>query len=556
MIPKPFAIKANITLAILLVFNVILSAQNKVATSQIANTETMYDLHFTPAQRDSMMDQLNWNLRYFKYLHSFNLPNSMPLPQWFDPIVPGMSFNTKQNKIYWNIPENVSMPENKNDLAFYSVLQLASLIKHKKITSLELTKFFISRLKEYEDTLHCVISLTEDIALQQAKKADDDLAKRIYKSPLQGIPYGLKDLFAVKGTKTTYGTPPYKDQVIDEDAFVYTQLEKAGAVLVAKLSMGELAMDDIWFGGQTKNPWNLKQGSNGSSAGSASATVAGLVPFSIGTETYGSIVAPSAVCGATGLRPTFGSVARTGGMTLAWTSDRIGPICRSAEDAAIVFAYIHGADSTDRASRTMPFNYTGTINLLNLNVAYAKNFIDSLPANSSEKNVITTLQNAGVKITPIDFPSNLHTNDLLVTIWAAESAAAFDPLTRSRQDEKMVQQWKSRYPNMLRSARFIPAVEYLNVCRLRYQVMQQAYPLLSQYDIIIVPSMADEPMALTCLTGNPCITLPSGFSENGSPSSITFIGGNLYSEATITAFAKKFQLLTQYHMQHPEMFKK
>lgn len=544
--------------AFLLFFSVILRAQNNqnnIAADQVANTEKMYDLHFTAAKRDSMIDQLKTNFQYYRYIHSFNLPNSVPLPQWFDPVLPEMSFNTKQNKIYWNIPENVTMPKDTSELAFYSILQLASLIKHKKITSAELTKFFISRLKQYGDTLHCVISLTEDIALKQAKKADDDLARRIYKSPLQGIPYGLKDLFAVKGTKTTFGTPPFQDQVIDEDAFVYAQLEKAGAVLVAKLSMGELAMDDIWFGGQTKNPWNLSQGSNGSSAGSASATVAGLVPFSIGTETYGSIVAPSAVCGATGLRPTFGTVARTGGMTLAWTSDRIGPICRSAEDAAIVFAYIHGADSADRASRTMPFNYTGTVDLLNLKVAYARNYIDSLPDSSAEKNVINTLKKAGVKITPIDFPSNLHTNDLLVTIWAAESAAAFDPLTRSGEDEKMVQQWKSRYPNMLRSARFIPAVEYLNVCRLRYLVMQQAFPLLSKYDIIIVPSMADEPMALTCLTGNPCITLPSGFSENGSPASITFIGGALYSEATITAFAKRFQLMTRYHMQHPEMFK-
>lgn len=545
-----------ITLFFLLFSHLNIAAQTTITPDQIANAEKMYDLQFTPAKRDSMVDQLKTDLQYYRYLHSFSLPNNIPLPQWFDPVLPGMTFNTKQNKIYWNIPENIALPKDTNDIAFYSVLQLASLIKNKKITSVELTKFFISRLKKYGDTLHCVISLTEDIALKQAKKADDDLARKIYKSPLQGIPYGLKDLFAVKNTKTTFGTPPYKDQVIDEDAFVYTQLEKAGAVLVAKLSMGELAMDDIWFGGQTKNPWNLIQGSNGSSAGSASATVAGLVPFAIGTETYGSIVAPSAVCGATGLRPTFGSVARTGGMTLAWTSDRIGPICRSAEDAAIVFAYIHGADSADRASRTMPFNYTGTVNLLNLKVAYAKNYIDSLADGSTEKNVINTLQSAGVKLTPIDFPSNLHTNDLLLTIWAAESAAAFDPLTRSGEDEKMVQQWKSRYPNMFRSARFIPAAEYLNVCRLRYLVMQQAFSLLSQYDIIIVPSMAEEPMALTCLTGNPCVTLPSGFSSEGSPESITFIGGKLYSEATITAFAKKFQLLTSYHMEHPEMFKK
>ena len=529
-------------------------AQN-ISVSEILNTEKMYDLHFTDAKRDSMLNQLNSNLQLYKYLHGFNLPNSVPLPNWFDPVLPNMTFNTKQQPIIWNIPTNVSMPADINQLAFYNIAQLSSLLRQHKISSVRLSQFFIDRLKKYGDTLHCVISLTEKIAMEQAKRADAAFAKGIYKSPLQGIPYGLKDLFAVKGTRTTFGTPPFRDQVLDEDAFVYQQLEKAGAVLIAKLSMGELAMDDIWFGGQTKNPWNLQQGSNGSSAGSASATVAGLVPFAIGTETYGSIVAPSAVCGATGLRPTFGSVARTGGMTLAWTSDRIGPICRDAEDAAMVFASIHGGDVYDRASRTMPFNYTGNVDFKKIKVAYAKNFIDALPGNSAEKGVIKTLQDAGVEVTGIDFPSNLHTNDLLTTIWAAESAAAFDPLTRSGKDSQMVQQWQSRYPNMFRSARFIPAVEYLTICRLRYMVMEQAFPLLSKYDIIIVPSMADEPMALTCLTGNPCITLPAGLAAGGeAPPSITFIGGKLYSEATIAAFAKKFQNLTHYQQQHPPMF--
>ncbi len=546
--------KSIICISLLLVIKLNIQAQ-EFSVKEIAGAEKMYGLQFTEAKRDSMLNQLKTNLQIYQYLHSFNLPNSVPLPQWFDPVLPHMKFNSRQQPISWDIPSNVAMPTDTNQLAFYTIAQLSSLLRHHKITAVKLSRFFINRLKKYGDRLHCVISFTENIALRQAKIADQNFAKGIYKSPLQGIPYGLKDLFAVKGTKTTYGTPPFKNQVIEEDAFVYQQLEKAGAVLIAKLSMGELAMDDIWFGGQTKNPWNIEQGSNGSSAGSASATAAGLVPFAIGTETYGSIVAPSAVCGATGLRPSFGSVARTGGMTLAWTSDRIGPICRSAEDAAMVFAYIHGSDEYDRASRMMPFNYTGKVDFKKIKVAYAKNYIDSLPDNSAEKKVIKTLQDAGVQVTPIDFPTNLHTNDLLTTIWAAESAAAFDGLTRSGKDSEMVQQWQSRYPNLFRTARFIPAVEYLNVCRLRYLVMEQAFTLLSKYDIIIVPSMADEPMALTCLTGNPCITLPSGMpAAGGAPPSITFIGGKLYSEATITAFAKKFQQLTHYELKHPLMF--
>jgi Asp-tRNA(Asn)/Glu-tRNA(Gln) amidotransferase A subunit family amidase len=537
-----------------LIFYFTATAQD-VSVSEIDAAEKMFGLRFTEAKRDSMLNQLKLNLQIYQYLHSYNLPNNVPVPQWFDPVLPEMKFNSRQHPIIWNIPAHVVMPADINQLAFYSIAQLSSLLRQHKISSVQLSRFFINRLKKYGDTLHCVISITESIAMQQAGQADEAFAKGIIKSPLQGIPYGLKDLFAVKGTKTTYGTPPFKGQVIDEDAFVYRQLEQAGAVLIAKLSMGELAMDDIWFGGQTKNPWNLQQGSNGSSAGSASATVAGLMPFAIGTETYGSIVAPSAVCGATGLRPTFGSVARTGGMTLAWTSDRIGPICRSAEDAAMVYAFIHGSDAYDRASRTMPFNYSDKLDLKSLKVAYAKNYIDTLPENSAEKGVIKTLRDAGVQVTSIDFPSGLHTNDLLTTIWAAESAAAFDPLTRSGKDSEMVQQWQSRYPNMFRSARFIPAVEYLNVCRLRYLVMQQSFPLLSRYDIIIVPSMADEPMALTCLTGNPCITLPSGVPvTGGAPPSITFIGGKLYSEATIAAFAEKFQQLTHYEQNHPVKF--
>lgn len=548
--------KSIICFSILMVTLIDTRAQ-EISSKEITGTEKMFGLQFTAAKRDSMLNQLKTNLQIYQYLHSFDLPNSVPLPQWFDPVLPKMKFSNKQESISWNIPSAVLMPADTNKLAFYSIAQLASLLKNHKITAVQLSRFFINRLKKYSDTLHCVISYTENIAMRQAKKADENFAKGIYKSPLQGIPYGLKDLFSVKGTKTTYGTPPFKNQVIEEDAFVYQQLEKAGAVLIAKLSMGELAMDDIWFGGQTKNPWNLQQGSNGSSAGSASASAAGLVPFAIGTETYGSIVAPSAVCGATGLRPTFGSVARTGGMTLAWTSDRIGPICRSAEDAAIVFAFIHGNDEYDRASRMMPFNYTNNIDFKKLKVAYAKNYIDSLPGESAEKRVLKTLRDAGVAVTPIDFPSNLHTNDLLTTIWAAESAAAFDGLTRSGKDSEMVQQWQSRYPNLFRSARFIPAVEYLNVCRLRYLVMEQTFPLLSKYDIIIVPSMAEEPMALTCLTGNPCITLPSGLPvTGGAPPSITFIGGKLYSEAVITAFANRFQQITNYNKMHPAMFTK
>jgi Asp-tRNA(Asn)/Glu-tRNA(Gln) amidotransferase A subunit family amidase len=529
-------------------------AQDSVSIQQEMGAEKMYGLQFSNAKRDSMLDGLSSNIKTYQFFHDQNLPNNIPLSISFDPVLPGMHFNKKQQPIVWDIPLNVDLPKNKNELAFYSLPQLASLIKYKKISSVELTKFFIQRLKKYGDTLHCVIELTEDIALQQAKKADDDLAKGIYKSPLQGIPYGIKDLFAVKGTHTTWGTPPYKNQVIDQTAFVAQQLQDAGAVLVAKLSLGELAMDDVWFGGLTRNPWNLNKGSGGSSAGSSSATAAGLVPFAIGTETYGSIVDPSWRCGLTGLRPTFGSISRSGAMALAWSSDKVGAICRSAEDAAIVFAYIHGTDGKDASARNMPFNYTGKIDLKKLKVAYAKNYIDSLPDNSPEKKLLTTLKNLGVKLIAVDFPDTLHGDAILNLIVAAESAAAFDPLTRSNQDDEMVQQKKDRWPNIFRTARFIPAVEYINACRMRYSIMQKVDPFINEYDIIIAPPETGDQLAITNLTGHPSVTLPIGFDINGMPVAITFIG-HLYDEAKLLAFAKAYQSATTFNQQHPLMFK-
>ena len=389
------------------------------------------------------------------------------------PVLPGMKFNTVQKPVKWNIPANVSLPENRKDLAFYSVLQLASLVKAKKITSVELTQFFISRLKQYSDSLQCVVSFTEDIAMQQAKQADKEIAAGKYRGPLHGIPYGLKDLFSVKGTKTTWGAEPYRNQIINEDAFVYTKLKNAGAVLVAKFTLGALAMGDYWFGGRTKNPWNLQYGSSGSSAGSASATAAGLIPFAIGTETWGSIISPASTCGATGLRPTFGSVSRSGAMALSWSLDKIGPICRSAADAAVVFNYIHGTDGLDASAVDMPFNYTGKADLSRLKIAYAKNYFDKLDATSNDFKVLDVYRKLGVKLTPVTFPdSTVYNFDMMGIIIGAESAAAFDEFTRGNEDDMMTRQTRFDWPNAFRGSRLIPAVEYINANRHRTILMQ------------------------------------------------------------------------------------
>jgi Asp-tRNA(Asn)/Glu-tRNA(Gln) amidotransferase A subunit family amidase len=530
-----------------------LAAQDSIGLSELRAAEKLFDLRFTPVKEDSILSGLVDHLQLYRYLHSQDMYNDVPLSMGFDPLLPGTPYDGKQRPLIWNIPTEVSMPANRNDLAFYSIPELASLLKRKKISSVELTKFFLERLKRYGPVLHCVIELTEDSALVQARKADADLARGIYRSPLQGIPYGIKDLFAVKGTHTTWGTPPYKDQVIQENAYVAQRLASAGAVLLGKLSLGELAMDDVWFGGLTRDPWNLAVGSGGSSAGSASATAAGLVPFAIGTETYGSIVDPSMRCGATGLRPTFGSVARTGCMALCWSSDKIGPICRSAEDAAIVFAYIHGGDSADASSRTMPFNYTGRVVLSKLKIAYTRNYIDSLPEGSPEKQTLQILRKMGARLIPVDFPDDLRGNDLLSLIIGVESAAAFDKLTRTNQDDEMVQQNKDRWPNTFRTARFVPAVEYVNACRMRRVIMQRVDPFISQYDIIIAPPETGDQLAITNLTGHPSVTLPVGYKPDGTPGSISFIG-QLYGEAQLLAFAKAFQDATPYNKEHPKGF--
>ena len=540
-------------ISLCMLYSLIATAQDSVTMSQLVGTEKMFGLNFTQAKRDSMTGALSDKLKTYHYLQAQNLGNDMPLPLWYSPVLPGMVIPRKQLPVQFNIPADIALPADRSQLAFYSIPQLASLIKQRKISSEELTRFYLDRLKKYGPGLHCVIELTEDIAIRQARKADAEIAKGKYRGPLQGIPYGIKDLFAVAGTHTTWGTPPYRNQVINQTAFVAAQLEQAGAVLVAKLSLGELAMDDVWFGGMTRNPWDTTKGSGGSSAGSASATAAGLVPFAIGTETYGSIVDPAMRCGVTGLRPTYGSIARTGGMTLAWSSDKIGPLCRSAEDAAIVFYYIHGADETDASSIAFAFNYKGSADLRKLKIAYVSNYIDTLPANSPEKQTLIVLKGMGAQLIPYTFPDSLHGDEMLSLIIGAESAAAFDPLTRSSMDDEMVQQNKDRWPNTFRTSQFIPAVDYLNACRVRYRIMKKMNPLLDGYDIIITPPETGDQLAITNLTGNPSITLPNGFLPGGMPASITFIGKH-FGEATLLAFAKAYQEHTGFHLKHPPGF--
>ncbi len=521
---------------------------------QIRNNVKWYDLEFTEAEADSMMGNLNNYLLLYKSMHKTLPANDIPYPFAFHPAPLGMKVATKREKISWDIPLRTEVPANKNELAFYSIPQLASLILNKKISSVDLTRFFIERLKKWGDTLECVVTLTEELAMQQARQADEEIKQGIYRGPLHGIPYGLKDLFAVKGYKTTWGSTPYKDQVLNMDSYVYKQLKNAGAVLCAKLSMGALANNNKWFGGETKNPWNLKQGSSGSSAGSASATAAGLLPFAIGTETLGSIVSPSTRCGVTGLRPTFGTVSRYGAMVLCWSLDKVGPICRSAEDAAIVYAFIHGTDGNDPSAIRHSFNYTGKADWTKLRVAYADNFFKQLKADAPEWKVLDEYRLLGANVKAINFPdSAMYPVNLISIILNAESAAAFDELTRTNRDDLIERQDRNFWPNSFRAARTIPAVEYINANRYRYNLCKSMNDFMKNYDVLIVPSFSGRQLSITNLTGHPVVCMPIGFNANGSPISITLIG-NLYDEANILAAAKAFQEKTEHNKKHPEKF--
>ncbi len=543
----------------LLSLTLFVSAQDStIQKTDLVSSAKLYDISFTTKEIDTLYSDVIDNLANYKAMHRLPLANSVPLSMWQTPVVPGMQFNTVQKPIAWKLDNTVQLPTNKNDLAFYTLEQLASLIKNKKISSLALTQFFIDRIKKWGDTLQCVISIQEEIAYAQAKKADAELAQGKYRGLLHGIPYGLKDLFAVKGTKTTWGAAPYQNQTIDEDAFVYIKLREAGAVLVAKFTLGALAMGDYWFGGRTKNPWNLNYGSSGSSAGSTSATVAGLVPFAIGTETWGSIVSPSTTCGATGLRPTFGSISRSGAMALSYSLDKVGPICRSAADAAIVFNYIHGTDGKDGSAANMPFNYTPNKDIKKLKIGYAKNYFDKIKDTSrNEFKVLEEFKKLGVQLIPVNFPdSGVYNFNIMDVVIGAECAAQFDEMTRMNIDDALTRQTKNDWPNSFRTARFVPAVEYINAQRHRYTLMQKVNEVMQQYDVIICPSRGDgNQSAITNLTGNPVVCVPTGFDKKlNLPTGISFVG-NLYDEATILSIAQAYQKATNWDETHPALFK-
>lgn len=520
--------------------------------NDIASSEKLAGLAFTDAERDSMQADLADYLKGYEALRGVSIANS---------VSPALVFQTRGprddaapavrgKRVRLDKPAHSKRPQNLEEVAFWPVRDLAELIRTRQVTSTELTTMYIARLKRFGPQLECVVSLTEERALKQAREADEQIKKGNYLGPLHGIPYGAKDLLAVQGTKTTWGSVAYKDQEIDQTATVIRRLDEAGAVLIAKLTLGELAWGDVWFGGMTKNPWNLEQGSSGSSAGSASATSAGLVAFAIGTETWGSIVSPSTRCGTTGLRPTFGAVSRAGAMALSWSMDKIGPICRSVDDCALVFDAIRGADALDPAAMDANFAYAPQAKLQGMRVGYVKAmFEEDYPNRARDNAVLDQLRALGAELVPIELPK-LPVMPL-GSILTAEAAAAFDDLTRSNRDDLLVRQIKNAWPNTLRAARFIPAVEYIQANRMRSLLMDEMEKL--PVDVYVTPTFGGDNLLLTNLTGHPCVVLPNGFTDEGTPTSITFMG-RLFGEGTLLAVANAYQDATDFDERHPKAF--
>ena len=523
------------------------SPKSNVETADIRAAEKLIGLKLTEAERDSMLDGIRENADKYEDIRSVNLSNSVWPAMMFNPIPVGKTFDSEQIPFQIDRPENVRRPANLEDVAFWSIPELAEMIRTRQVTSLELTQMYLARLKKYGPKLECVITLTENLALAQAKRADAEIAEGNYRGMLHGIPYGAKDLLAVKGYKTTWGAMPFKDQEFDSDATVIQKLEAAGAVLVAKLTMGALAWGDVWFGGKTRNPWNIEQGSSGSSVGSGSATSAGLVAFAIGTETWGSIVSPASRNRISGLRPTYGRVSRTGAMALSWSMDKIGPLCRSTEDCAIVFNAILGPDGQDQTLHDLPFNYRSDFDVRQLRLGYLKSEFENADSVSQPflQAALDNFSEMGYELIPIELP-DLPVWDLSI-ILGAEAAAAFDALTRSNDDDLLVRQIKNAWPNEFRTSRFIPAVEYINANRIRYLWIQEMAALFETVDAYISPSFGEN-LLITNLTGHPCVVVPNGAAEQ----SISFTG-NLFDEATILALAKLYQQATGFHKLHPDL---
>jgi Asp-tRNA(Asn)/Glu-tRNA(Gln) amidotransferase A subunit family amidase len=524
-----------------------------ITEETLAEAEKLAGLSFTSAQRQAMIESLTGRLEVLAELHAANPPNSLIPAERFDPQIAGDRPRPVSPQDQWEPATPAGTPSGV-DLAFQPVHVLAGLLKSRQVTSVQLTELYLARLKQYDPLLHCVITLTEDRARAQARAADEEMDAGLWRGPLHGIPWGAKDLLAVQGYPTTWGAMPYRDQTFEEDAAVVQSLDAAGAVLVAKLTSGALAWGDVWFGGKTRNPWNPDQGSSGSSAGPGSAVAGGLVGFAIGSETLGSIVSPSTRNGVSGLRPTFGRVPRTGAMTLSWSLDKLGPMCRSAFDCALVFDVISGRDDSDPTTVDGGFDWPMSFEPSRIRMGYvAEAFEGDSPAAQADRQVLEVLRSLGFDPQPMSWPSR-STRGMMLAL-DAETAAAFDDLTRSGGTDAMVSQ--QLWPESFRKSRFITAVDYINGQRQRTLLMQEMSDVMSRFDVVVT-NYRRNGLRITNLTGHPSVTVPNRLSPledapespRRQPDAINFIGG-LYQDDLTLAVAHAYQSATNFHLQRP-----
>jgi Asp-tRNA(Asn)/Glu-tRNA(Gln) amidotransferase A subunit family amidase len=526
----------------------------RVTKDMLKQAEKLIGIEFTDAQEAMALQNVSTNLDRYEALRKIDVPLDTEPATLFHPALPGRKFNFKPAKFKLS---DVEAPRfgSLDELAFAPLTQLAQLVRTRKVSPVELTKMYLARLKKYGSRLNCVVTLTEDLALSQASTAEREIKAGKYRGPLHGIPWGAKDLFATRGIRTTWGAEPYRDQMIDYDATVVERLREAGAVLVAKLSMGALAQGGRWFTGMTRNPWQVdedKTGSSGSSAGPASAIAAGLVGFSIGTETLGSIISPSSRCGVVGLRPTYGRVSRYGAMGLSWTMDKIGPICRGVEDCAAALHGMYGPDGRDLTVGDVPFSWEPRRPISAIRIGYLKGEFDQqqdAERKAIYQQALDALKAAGANLQPIELPK--FSVAALRIILVAEAATAFDDITRDGRVNQLSGQEPNDWPNTFRSSRFIPAVEYIRAQRARRLLMQEMEQLMLKWDVFVSPAPGSQSLLITNLTGHPAVCVPCGFPK-GLPQSIMFTGG-LYDEGAPLRVALAYEQATEWHTRHPKM---
>ncbi len=524
----------------------------KITEETIAEAEKLIGIEFTPEERRRIAGTISENLEAYKELRAAGMDETVFPAMVFNPVPAGAVLPTERLLFACSRPD-VRRPASIGEAAFLSVIELAVLIETRQVSSMDLTKMYLERLKRYNPKLRFVINLTEELALRQAKRADEEIVGGKYRGPLHGIPYGMKDSFSVKGYPTTWGAEPFRDRVIDRDATVVEKLEEAGAVLLAKLSMGRLATGDEWFGGTTKNPWDPQTSSGGSSAGPAAATVAGCVGFAVGTETYGSMITPCAICGVTGLRPTYGRVSRYGAMPMSWSMDKVAPICRTAEDCALVLRAIMGPDGRDNSIIDAPFNWDYRRDFRKLRIgfnAYNEKELEGEDDAEFYKAVcgerlkaLDVLRKLGAELIPLEI-SMPQSGERMAAF--AEAAAAHDDFTRGAQDDLVP---NSRWPDRHRRSRFIPAVEYLHASRYRSVLIEKMARAMRDVDLYAEITWPDGWQ--TNYTGHPALIIPCGF-VGGKPATITFIG-QLFGEANLICVAKAFQDATDFHRRHPQL---